>query len=107
MLASSFSPYGIQAQIPITRRLTLIQPARETTRTVTLSVSHVQRLFAVIDVPHNFELFHSTSRICLQEGPHKRNFIFSTFTSLFQSYTRVQGWVSPVNSRSSKEKRRQ
>lgn len=59
VLVSGFSPYGIKAHIPITRGLTLIQPARETTRTITVSVSYVQRLFGVVDVPYNFELFPS------------------------------------------------
>ena len=76
MLASRSSPHGIKAQIPVTRGLTLIQPARETTRTVTVSVSHVQRLFAVIDVPHNFELFHFYFQDLSSRRPSQKTFHF-------------------------------
>ena len=76
MLASRSSPYGIKAQIPVTRGLTLIQPARETTRTVTVSVSNVQRLFAVIDVPHNFELFHFYFQDLSSRRPSQQTFHF-------------------------------
>ena len=81
MLASRFSPYGIKAQIPVTRWLTLIQPARETTRTITVSVSYVQRLFAVVDVLYNFELFHFLfSGVVFKKALTKD--ISSTFTRL-------------------------
>ncbi|OJZ80096.1 hypothetical protein ASPFODRAFT_53972 [Aspergillus luchuensis CBS 106.47] len=81
MLVPGFPPYGIRARILITRGLTLIQPARETTRTITVSVSYVQRLFAVVDVLYNFELFHFLfSGVVFKKALTKD--ISSTFTRL-------------------------